>query len=674
MTTRRIAERAVALGFSLFAAVVSAAADEAGTSRVPLTRDREATCRIAVLDGPRNANDAGTALAIVKAAAELQAVVERWAGVQLPVEHKPAADGVPQGAAIVLATLDALRAANWRPDDAVDLLRRVAAADEQAFACFVSRDERGKEAPRMFVVSRSPRGVFNGAVYLGDCCIDGPKSGLVLSLPADGVLRSPQMAARGSYALGIYGVGPQYTVEMWKRYLDAFAEDGMDRVYFWTSGLFPSKRFPNTFNRDGAAGTKIGDESSLRALVDHAHAMGLKFYIGSGVFAWTNAAYLAEDMPEAGAKGAGGLCPSNAVVRQRTLDHLTEMFDALPNADGMFLEVRDEHGECQCPVCQQKIDEHGSKQYGRAEMTFLRELADRVWQNHPHARFSWNIGYAEHKSDVAYYRAVREMNDPRFEWLECRGSWNLPGPDGKRLPLAYFTRQAIHWDLLCDVPLGKVIDNCGRTANEGLAGYVAAFNPGFLTADYYGQEVPYPVDRVPFDVTRFVYRELTWEPSLSQDQLLDRIRARFFGDDPAGKELSIDLGDLHDWIIANAPLLTRYSQDWVSYDTRVVRRPVLADQVELALKETDDGKRASAARPFQKTVQVLRNARDEGMPMLSRIEEHLNEAEPRSHPKALETIRLMRRAIDDSRKHYELAVPDPAALDHLHRRLIAAIR
>jgi hypothetical protein len=242
------------------------------------------------------------------------------------------------------------------------------------------------------------------------------------------------------------------------------------------------------------------------------------------------------------------------------------------------------------------------------------------------------------------------------------------------LPLAYFTRQAIHWDLLCDVPLRKLTDVCRRTSSEGLFGYVAAFNPGFLTADYYSQEVPYPVDRVPFNLTRFAYRELTWEPSLSPDQLLERIRVRFFGDDPAGRELSVDLSDLHDWIIASAPVIVRYSQDWVGYDTRVVARPVLADQVELAVKEPDSEKRASAARPLRKTVQVLQNVRDEAMPMLRRIESHLDAAEPNASPKALETIRLMRRAIEDSRRHYQLAAPDPAALDPLHRRLIAAIR
>jgi hypothetical protein len=60
--------------------------------------------------------------------------------------------------------------------------------------------------------------------------------------------------------------------------------------------------------------------------------------------------------------------------------------------------------------------------------------------------------------------------------------------------------------------------------------------------------------------------------------------------------------------------------------------------------------------------------------MLRRIGSHLDDAEPRANPKALDTIRGMRRAIEDTRKQFELAVPDPASLGHLQRRLIAAIR
>ena len=138
--------------------------------------------------------------------------------------------------------------------------------DDQGFGCFVWRGNAGAGPTQVFVVSKTPRGVFNGAVYLRDFAIDGPRSGLTLNLPKEQVLRSPQMAIRGSYALGIYGVGPQYDVKAWKAFFDSFAEDGMERIYFWTSGHFPSKKFPNTYNRDGVAGTKIGSEAALREL------------------------------------------------------------------------------------------------------------------------------------------------------------------------------------------------------------------------------------------------------------------------------------------------------------------------------------------------------------------------------------------------------------------------
>src|SRR5205814_2009999 len=127
---------------------------------------------------------------------------------------------------------------------------------------------------------------------------------------------------------------------------------------------------------------------------------------------------------------SAGLCPSNAVARQRTRDYLVEMIDGLPEADGLFLEMRDEMGECKCDTCQKPVDALGSKQYGQSEMTFLQDLAAEVWKKHPGVHFANNIGYAEHAHDPAFYRRVREMADPRFEWLECRGSWTLPGPAG----------------------------------------------------------------------------------------------------------------------------------------------------------------------------------------------------------------------------------------------------
>jgi hypothetical protein len=94
MTTRRIAGSAVALGISLLACVAGAAAGEPGATQVPLSRDRDAVCRIVVLDAAMTSSDVGTSLALDKAAAELQAVVQRSAGVRLTAEHKPSRSGV----------------------------------------------------------------------------------------------------------------------------------------------------------------------------------------------------------------------------------------------------------------------------------------------------------------------------------------------------------------------------------------------------------------------------------------------------------------------------------------------------------------------------------------------------------------------------------------------------
>ena len=88
---------------------------------------------------------------------------------------------------------------------------------------------------------------------------------------------------------------------------------------------------------------------------------------------------------------------------------------------------------------------------------------------------------------------------------------------------------------------------------------------------------------------------------------------------PQSSELAADLCELHDWIIANAPLMTKYSQDWVSYDTRVIPKPVLRQQVDNALKETDQARRAASAAPLLATVQRMKKVRDEGMPILARI-------------------------------------------------------
>src|SRR5207248_2003383 len=150
-----------------------------------------------------------------------------------------------------------------------------------------------------------------------------------------------------------------------------------------------------------------------------------------------------------------------------------------------------------------------------AEITWLQEFARSAWEKDPRLRFCWLIGYAEHANDAAYYDEIRRMSDPRFEWLDVRvgldleGPWRLPGPGGRPHPLAFFGPRVAHWDPFYRLPIDQVLTAARRSAGEGLAGYVPAFEPGFSTASYYSDHIPLPVNALPYCLTGFAYREAT---------------------------------------------------------------------------------------------------------------------------------------------------------------------
>ena len=63
------------------------------------------------------------------------------------------------------------------------------------------------------------------------------------------------------------------------------------------------------------------------------------------------------------------LCPSHPASRQALIEYYNEIFDALPEADGLFIESADEWGNCYCPTCDKKIDDLGSRQFGQSGLS-----------------------------------------------------------------------------------------------------------------------------------------------------------------------------------------------------------------------------------------------------------------------------------------------------------------
>ena len=120
-------------------------------------------------------------------------------------------------------------------------------------------------------------------------------------------------------------------------------------------------------------------------------------------------------------------------------------------------------------------------------------------------------------------------------------------------------RQIAHWDPFYKLPIDRVLTSARRSADEGLYGYVPAFEPGFGSASYYGDQVPLPVDWLPHCLTGFVYREATWEPALPLDTLKDRIHRRYFSPD-APRRFADDLLYLHQFSLDYSADLCRFTQ------------------------------------------------------------------------------------------------------------------
>jgi hypothetical protein len=590
---------------------------------------------------------------------------ERWGGTAPQVVRLSKDAPLPAGNLIVLGTPETLASIAKLTDVTESAVSRVPMVDEQGFAI---ESRTGEGVRHLVIVGKTPRGAYNGAVLCHDFLLDatpGPAGKANVFVRTASIVRSPQMQARGTYLLSIYGVAMKYTAEDWMKIMDSFAGDGMERVYFWLSGHHPSKKYPQLYDVDATKGTKLTVDG-VKQLIRYCHDRGIKFYIGGGVFAWCASHYLSDGHPEILAVKAGGLCPSKPYARTGDREHFLEMFDTWSDADGFFLEIRDEHGECQCPDCQVRVDEFGSKGYGKAEITWLQEFAREAWKRNPKLHFSWGIGYAEHANDVYYYDQIRRMNDPRFEWLDARvgldgnGKWVLPGPGGEKRPFPFFSHRIIHWDPFYTNRIEHIIHWARRVADDGLYGYVPAFEPGFATASYYYDEIPMPADILPYCLTGFVYREATWDPSLTMEQVKDRIHRRYFSPD-APKRFADDMIYLRQFSLDYARAICSFAKQGFGYAGERIPPLTIAGELGRVQTIADKAQRKAQADQLAATLKKLSEVAEQ-LKHMEQIEAAVDEAGKTATPKTLEGIAIMRRMIADTRAMYKQAVPDPAVL------------
>jgi len=426
------------------------------------------------------------------------------------------------------------------------------------------------------------------------------------------VVRSPQLRKRPVYLLTIWAEEDEYTADDWMAVFDAFARDGITDIYFWLSGHFPSKKFPHTYklknrNWDSTEDTLIGTLDHQRRLIRHAHDLGMRFLVGGGLGGWCGTYILTNREPGTTRKNSSdesgndvsewSLCPASDRSREALIAYYKEMLDSLPEADGLYIESADEYGECACERCRQPVDEYGSRMFGQYQLSLMQRMMHEIWKDHPHARLCYTIGYSPHTKDPAYYEVIRQMSaDDRIEWMEARNSWTFPGPGGEALPPGYFSSRVLRWDY-CDIrPLETLVANTWRAAGAGMGGYIATFSPGFASGSFY-HDVPFPTDHLPYVLTQFVYREATWQPTPDVRDMRQRVARRFFGQN-APDELTEHL--------------------W-------------------ALREILRGTSGKRIKPEQ-------------METLGMIETATRRACDNAYPKRLESLELMKRAINDIRR------------------------
>jgi hypothetical protein len=166
----------------------------------------------------------------------------------------------------------------------------------------------------------------------------------------------------------------------------------------------------------------------------------------------------------------------------------------------------------------------------------------------------------------------------------------------------------MRWHPYGTLPLDKMIETANRAASGGFDGMIFDFSPGFDSGSFYNQ-IPFPTDLLPHLLTGFVFREMTWNPTMPRDEARQRVRERFFGQDA----------------------------------------PDLLVQDLLTLRE--------AMRELREYRPSDRDVGTGYATTLDLIQQRIERVRPNAWPKTLDTLNLMQRAIDDARAHLSQAKP-----------------
>ena len=510
----------------------------------------------------------------------------------------------------------------------------------------------------LVIAGNSPRAVYYGAVYASEQVVlpDPSGSGAVVVAPTS-LSRTPAMRQRAPYLLNLAGRGPEFELEDWKVVLDGLAREAHNRVYFWWQSLYKPRDFPDRRQLDGGIERIAMTNDDVNSLARYAHTLGMEFLIGGDAFGRSSAASFVQDHPETKAVNAVGMCPSHPTAQDLQLRFSLEMLEIVHEADGVWFAPRDEHGECHCDVCQRPVDQYGSKQYGQSEMTFLKNFCKALWPRRPRAQVAWLVELHKpskmHSADPAYFSRLREIDDPRLHWILGSGAWQLPGPRGSYLPAAYFSRNNIRRSKTYAASLETIRKDILLAAQRGFRGYATAFEPGF-GVDYHGLSIPYPTDKLPYELTSYAFREFCWDPAQTMSQFRMRMRNRYCG--PTGSlQLVDDLIFLRafairgTWNQNTSNMLTRMAGEMVGHDGLPLANTTVASALEAAKAYTAKDRQITHTR-LQRELTMLRQVMTRDLPLLKQVQNRCREFAAIGSSREMNTARMCLEFIDHTHR------------------------
>ncbi len=390
--------------------------------------------------------------------------------------------------------------------------------------------------------------------------ITATASGLAaLAVPATthGAETIPVFQQRGYYLC--FMRMPTFGLAVWREIIDDAATDGVNTIILWTAGAFRSRKFPVTWQ--WARDHENVKRDFVRSLISHAHRRGIRVLLGFTPFGYDGVNRYPLEHPELKAVGQDGkpvnefgigcwgwnLCPAKAESQRFMREYAREMaFEFYPDADGLFIESSD-YAICHCPECGRKFFDH--------EFSFVRDISNEVWSRKPDATvvvYPHYFSGAKLRFSFAEATAARQPFDPRWTLFFTPHSAALePG-------LIAQARGGWWWN---EAPSRFDIAGIRGGVKKAKDGRCTGYLPSLECYSYVmpkaewdepwlagKRQVPFgfgwlkegenPYRELPLRGIRLVFRELTANPDLPDEELRARLGRELFGD--AGQTVLVD--------------------------------------------------------------------------------------------------------------------------------------